>query len=161
MVEVYHIGLGVNICRPAEKREKDIYLLKYSLEALDLIWPTIEPWLQHTLTQAPPWWTVGDLYGKCKRGELVAWVACIDNKPYGVLLTGIDVYEKAKVVGVPWIGGSKMLVWIETANEIIEAWAKAAGCSYMTGSGRAGWGKLLNMKDYGPTLIKELTQNGE
>jgi hypothetical protein len=153
MVQVYHLGMGVHICRP---QEGDVFLMKYSVETLDLVWPTIAPWLGKTLAEAPPWWTLEDLYERCKNGNLIVWIACKDKKPLGVLLTGIDKYKNTSVCGVPWIGGNKMLLWIKTAQEIIEQWAKEAGCTFLTGSGRAGWSRIVGMKDYGPTLIKKL-----
>lgn len=156
MIDVHHIGLGVHICRPTKGNGRDVFLMKYSAETMDFVWPTVEDWLKKTIESAPPWWTIEDLYLKCKRGDLIIWIACVDNKPLGVLLTGLDTYAKARVVGVPWIGGTKMRLWIEAAQEIIETWAKAAGCAYMTGSGRAGWAKIIGMEDYGPTLIKKL-----
>lgn len=121
-----------------------------------MVWATVEPWLLKTLEVAPPWWKIEDLYEKCINGNLVPWVVCLDNKPKGIILTGIDQYTTTRVCGIPWIGGEKMMLWISTAQEIIEQWAKEAGCTFLSGSGRAGWSKVARMQDYGPTLIKEL-----
>lgn len=152
-LKIYHLGMGVVSCQAEGQKA---YLVKYSPQALPLVWPTIQPWLEKTLSEAPPWWRLSDIHERCLNGDLIAWVACIGDKAYGMLLTGIEQYHEAKVCGVPWIGGSKMPAWIGAAQYIIESWAKAAGCTHLSGGGREGWARVANMKNYGPILSKDL-----
>lgn len=154
--QVYHIGMDVCICRVEPENSHDVYLIKYSPQTVDFVWPTVEPWLAKTLSEAPPWWRIEDLHQRCKKGDLMLWVACVDGKPLGVILSGLDKYHAATVCGVPWIGGNKMMLWIGAAQKIIEQWAKEAGATFLCGGGREGWARVAGMKQCGITLIKEL-----
>lgn len=134
----------------------DRSLIKYTKETFHTIWPVIEPWIAKSLSVAPPFWSISDIKKRCEAGGYIVWVAHINGKPYGTLLTGLERFDEAMVCGVPWIGGSKMPLWIGDAQEIIEAWARDAGCAFLTGGGREGWARVSGMKEKGINLYKEL-----
>lgn len=133
-----------------------VHILKYAPSNFGEVWDIVAPWLEKSLKEAPPYWTLPDLKRKCENGEYILWMAAVDYKPYGVLLTEIIKFDSCLIVSVPWMGGSKMPAWIGKAQEVIERWGRDAGAKYLTGGGRVGWGRIASMRNYGCLLAKEL-----
>lgn len=136
-----------------------VHIYKCAPESLAGVWPLVAGWLEKSLTVAPPWWTLQDLYDLTMKGDYILWLITIENKACGVALAEFNQFPSALVCDVPWIGGKGMRVWLPALQELIEKWAREAGAKYLMGAGRRGWIRAAGMKEIGLILIKDL-QNG-
>lgn len=129
-----------------------VEVFKVPLRFVPKLWPCSEHWIEASLKFAPPWWTLEGIYKKAIIGDYAMWLALKNDIPHGVALAEIDLYDKALVCAVPWIGGK----WVPQIQSEVEKWAKSCGCSYVMGGGRRGWIRKAGMQEAGVILIKEL-----
>lgn len=125
---------------------------------LKVFWPIVEPWLAAALTYGPPFYNTDDIKAKVESKDMICWLAIVGPEIIGFTITSIMQYPRALVCDIHWTGGAKHRgrQWLRGMLDVIEAWAKDAGCTYSGGGGRKGWIDVFGFKDMGVIFIKEL-----
>lgn len=116
------------------------------VEAVDSVWPMVEPMLQRALDKNPGLYTARDLKKDLVEGAQVLWVIFADGNIDAAFTSRVVQYPVSRMLVVEYLGGDHMVDWLEHGLEILESYANDMGCTRMEVYGRKGW-KIL--KKYG------------
>lgn len=86
--------------------------------------------------------------------DMQLWGVRIDGRTVGAVVT--EVY--GETCAMPYVAGERIAEWLHLLS-VIEAWAKANGCTRLEGNGRAGWERMLKRQGWRVvqvTVAKEL-----
>jgi len=112
------------------------------------IWPAVSSMLYPAVERSHGRWTMPSLLSVLKDGSQQLWIIYEENEPIkGVATTEILSYPNTKMLAIQWLGGKDLDTWGFSFLEIIEDFAKAAGCSGIEGIARKGFWKW--MKEHG------------
>jgi hypothetical protein len=80
-------------------------------------------------------------------GQLQLWALAEGQKLYGLVVTAIEVYPRAKVFRLVLVVGGEMDKWLDL-EAMLEKFALAQGCSRMEAEARPGFARILQSKNY-------------
>jgi hypothetical protein len=125
---------------------------------LDEFWPIAAPMLELGLKHgAGHRWTLGALRRSIAENRRYLWLAWPDRDC--ALVTQIEVYPRAKVLQLLWVGGRLPENW-RAILRALERWGEQRGCTEIETGGRLGWERQLAEEGYSAvpwvTLRKEI-----
>lgn len=126
---------------------------------LPAIWPSVEHFVAQALAldECKRFLPV-DVYQLLLAGKGRLWVSwdrrAKEFEAAGV--TEIIQYPRCRECRVWLLSGKNMRAWEREMREMVEAHARAEGCSHLSTSGRIGWTKIAGFKKVGFDLIKVL-----
>jgi len=113
------------------------------------LWPEVSPMLYPAVERSHGRWTMEFLLDALRSGQQQLWIVFEADQPIkGVATTEILVYPNRKMLGIQYLGGKDLDTWGFSFLEIIEDFAKAAGCSGIEGTARKGFWKWMKEYDY-------------
>ena len=121
------------------------------------VWPQIERFVARTLKRDPlRRFELGDVFGLVASGKSKLWTAFDRERDEfdGFVVTDIIVWPRAQECRAWLIGGQHLRLWQDEMRHMIEAYARAQGCTHVTGSGRKGWLRMPGYEDVGPEIVK-------
>lgn len=126
---------------------------------LPIIWPKIEGYVDKSLARDPlrRFWPINVL--ECLiEGRSRLWVAFDSERDEfdGFVITEIIPWPRAKECRAWLIGGQRLRLWQDEMRRMIEAYARAQGCTHNTGQGRKGWTRMPGYEDGGSEIVKVL-----
>ena len=104
-----------------------------------------------------------DLFQLCLKQEQHLWLVIDEeneNEVIGAYTTQMLVYPKYKAMAVPFLGGIRMMDWLDEAMSVLESWAKENDCKTLEGFGRKAWLRALRKHGWKQAYIvveKDLT----
>ena len=118
------------------------------------LWPEVSPMLYPAVERSHGRWTMEFLLDALRSGQQQLWIVFEADQPIkGVATTEILVYPNRKMLGIQYLGGKDLDTWGFSFLEIIEDFAKAAGCSGIEGTARKGFWKWMKEYDYKDAYI--------
>ena len=105
-------------------------------------WERCAPWIEAALARGMGFHTLEDVLDQCVAGRAVFWPG-----KRSAVVTEFQFYPRAKALNYWLIGGDLDELLDEMAPHI-EAWAKAEGCTDVTGAGRRGWERPLAARGF-------------
>lgn len=103
------------------------------------------PYLQKALDEGSiRRWDLSDVFAQVHNNELDLWVLTADGKPFGAVVTAMQVYPKQKMIEVLLLGTDKHTdhLWSQCLHMLSRAGRELGACGIM-GSGRPGWARKL------------------
>lgn len=127
---------------------------------LPLVWPHVEAFVARALATDPcrrceP----EDVLNFLSQGRVRLWISYdrAARKFDGVAVTEIIQNPRCRECRAWLVAGTNMRAWWREMYHMVEAYARAEGCKYMTGAGRRGWTRFLpGWREAGPMLVKAL-----
>ncbi len=114
-----------------------------------MLWEEVSPMLAPAVERSHGRWTMEFLLDALRSGQQQLWIVFEGEQPIkGVATTEILVYPNRKMLGIQYLGGKDLDTWGFSFLEIIEDFAKAAGCSGIEGTARKGFWKWMKEYDY-------------
>lgn len=94
--------------------------------------------------------TVDDILRFVLNGQMNLWVGHVDNVIYGHVITEVKVYPQCKMLTVQYCAGeANHMQYVEDEMyDLLDSFAKDAGCSGIEFIGRAGWKKSARSHGY-------------
>lgn len=116
-------------------------------EYLDTVWGVCGAMVRKAAEFNGGRYTARDIYKGIGENRMQLWIV-FDNEDenkniYGTIVTTVTDYPSKKFLTILMVGGSKMNLWIEEADNILTKWANDCGCSGIEGYGRLGWKRVL------------------
>ena len=106
-----------------------------------LVWGQLWPLLEPAFAQSPE---KPDLYaGLCNR-DFTLWAVFDRNKPVASIVTLLRRHTTSGSLDCRiWlVGGERLNCWVADFLNILIPWARQAGCTTLSASGRKGWARL-------------------
>jgi len=114
-----------------------------------MLWEEVSPMLAPAVERSHGRWTMEFLLDALRSGQQQLWIVFEGEQPIkGVATTEILVYPNRKMLGIQYLVGKDLDTWGFSFLEIIEDFAKAAGCSGIEGTARKGFWKWMKEYDY-------------
>jgi hypothetical protein len=111
-----------------------------NIEEFERCWPWIEAAMAYEVGGAA--FGKSDVWSSIERDDYQFWPRV---RSAGV--TSIVETPVRKFLHVLWLGGNGLDI-VDGLEPVLDAYGRAHGCSYIVGSGRTGWIKLLKKKQY-------------
>jgi hypothetical protein len=118
------------------------------------LWEKAEPHIRKALSkQAAVRYHENDILRLLMEEKAKLWIAWDAEKETvdAAVVTQILEHPRLRDLHIWLVGGDNLKLWVKEAIEMLEAFAKAEGCSYVTGGMRRGW--LRVGTGYGETGI--------
>ena len=114
-----------------------------------MLWEEVSPMLAPAVERSHGRWTMEFLLDALRSGQQQLWIVFEGEQPIkGVATTEILDYPNRKMLAIQYLGGKDLDTWGFSFLEIIEDFAKAAGCSGIEGTARKGFWKWMKEYDY-------------
>jgi|TARA_R110000803_G_C11957997_1_gene318394 hypothetical protein len=114
-----------------------------------MLWDEVSPLLYPAVERSHGRWTMQTLLAALKEGRQQLWIVFEGEEPIkGVGTTEILDYPNRKMLAVQYLGGKGLDTWGLSFLDIIEDFAKAAGCSGIEATARKGFWKWFQERDY-------------
>jgi len=131
------------------------------VEHVALIWPSARPHIVRALGEdTVEHYRPQDILALLLQAKARLWVAWDAERRavIGAVVTEIIEFPNGLRELRAWlVGGRNMKQWFKPGMEMLEDFARAQGCSYVTGGFRKGWLRIdRGMKQTGITLSKAL-----
>jgi hypothetical protein len=99
----------------------------------------------------------GDVIALILQGQFTLWGSVNGDKLEAVCVAQILNFPRARVLGLPFIGGRNMVHWLRFEKEITE-WAKSQGCTQIEGYDARGgaWTRVTDWKEHYLAIGKEI-----
>jgi hypothetical protein len=113
-------------------------------DRVDAIWPVAEPWLARVCARPESDLTLENLHALCRegRGQLIL-IGPAGGAPVAAGVTQVREHgDGTRSCWILAVGGGGARAWRGTLA-LIEATARAIGCTSVQFAGRAGWAGLL------------------
>jgi hypothetical protein len=117
-------------------------------------WPIIEPILKRATDRIAGYEPI-DLLQRVMLGQMAMFVVREQGRIAAVAVTEVKVFPRSRVLEVPFIAGRGLKRWWKPLLDVLDAQAKALGCSCLMGFDRPGWSKF-GFKVGGVILVREL-----
>jgi hypothetical protein len=126
---------------------------------LPVIWPLVEHFIAAALDldECERFLPI-DIYKLLIEGRGRLWVSW-DRQTRefeAAAVTEIIQYPRCRECRVWLVGGRNMRAWSQEFQEMVEGYARGAGCDHMASSGRRGAVRVAGYKQVGFDLIKRL-----
>lgn len=127
-------------------------------EAAREVWPKVEAYIAGALrrTGVDAYYWPLDVFFEIARGQMVLWVAHRGGEIDAAIVTKIETFPRLLACHVFLIGGKNLRAWAPLANEKLDQYARACGCTRMKAGGRFGWSRIAGYERRGDILVKEL-----
>ena len=129
--------------------------LKFSLVPygmLTKVLPTLGEYLEKSELWTKGRAAVDDIVAFLYSGQMQLWAVYEEDNltTHAYVISEIKQYPRAKVLVIQYIAGEKhvMAMVDEKVHDVLDHYARAAGCSIIEGFGRPGWGKHLEKFGY-------------
>lgn len=122
-------------------------------DGLAEVWPRIWPFLKKAYDKSPD---KLDLLAGLRSRELQLWAVYAKDGPVAGIVSRLERQEGTSGelhCHLYLVGGSHLSSWSSDFITKISAWAKAEGCSALTGNGRRGWDRIV--KRFGGERIED------
>jgi hypothetical protein len=128
-------------------------------DRLDMVWPTVEPWLDAAMKHGPRLYGTADVLAACKEKSMILWVAIISERVIGMTVTSLETYPQMTILVARWAGGPKGQgrQWIKDMIDELKHWGRAWDASLLTGGGRRGWLSGFGFVESGVLFTMDLT----
>ena len=124
-------------------------------EHVDLFWGQVEVLLKPAVNYSHGRYLIEDVYNAIVEGTYILWVAYDDGRIIGSAITQIIAYPQKKMLGVAFWGSNEPIEsYGPQLLNLLQQYAREAGCMGIEGYGRFGWSRML--KDYGYKKIHEV-----
>lgn len=121
------------------------------------VWPQIERFVARSLARDPMQrFMLGDVFGLIASGQCKLWTAYDREREEfdGFIITEIVEWPRAKECRA-WLGGGQhMKLWLDEIRRMIEAYARAQGCTHCSIVGRKGWARMPGYRVVGYDIMK-------
>lgn len=126
---------------------------------LDVVWPTVEPWLRRAMEHGPGLYEPEDVLEGCRKTEFLLWVAIENERVIGMTVTSLDKYPRRTVANIRWGGGEthEGRKWLHAMVRTLKAWGKHFGADLLGGSGRRGWLRGFGFREAGCLFEDDIT----
>jgi hypothetical protein len=132
------------------------------IEHLGLLWPQVEPHIAHALDRdAFGRFLPHDVLSSLAKGDAKLWISWNDEEraAEAAMVTEILQFPRCRECHVTIIGGRNKQAWLEPFFETLETYARAQGCTQMSGMGRKGWERVMarlpGYRPFGFGIIKQ------
>ena len=110
-------------------------------------WPYVVGWIGKAIERACNNGSLADIERDVCAGLDLLWIAMVNGKAKGALVTSILHDGNRKVCVVLAFGGPGLIRHVKHLRTV-ERWAKSDGCQAVRIYGRRGWSRVL--RDYAP-----------
>lgn len=110
---------------------------------LPAVWPLVEPYLHEAAVASQGRWLVEDIKSRLDGAEWMLWVAHVDGRVVGAVVTSMVTYPLFKNLGIQFLGGEIFSRWREVGDQHMVELARRTGCRGIEFVGREGWGRRL------------------
>jgi len=117
------------------------------------VWPEIVATMKDSVATTNGKFSMDDVLKGVLEDVYVLWCVFIDGELVASLTTRIIPYAERRGLAMDWIGGTRMREWLPAAHDIMQAHAKANGCTHLEGYGRKAWGRWLAKYGWEPEYI--------
>lgn len=107
------------------------------------VWPAVAPMLARALDHGQGDYGLDDIRALLLDRSCQLWAWIEDGAIAACCVTTIIVYPRRKVCGLMLVGGKGLARWLDAAQPVIAAWARAQGCTQLEGYARKGWLRVL------------------
>jgi hypothetical protein len=120
------------------------------------MWPLVRPHLDPSIAMSRGRYETDDVGILCARGHMQLWVALRDDEVIGGMVTEIAQYPRRRIARVVFAGGKALRSWYRLADEAVEDWGRAWGCTGLEAGGRRGWGRLVKAHEDGVWIYRDI-----
>ncbi|MEP1206587.1 MAG: hypothetical protein ABJM29_06455 [Rhizobiaceae bacterium] len=128
--------------------KSDLYISIVPRDKIANVWPKVEPFLIEAMGTVPRQTDLVTLRGQAERGEAQIWIVAEQDQALGAFTTKIYKSNRGQICSVEWLGGNKLLSWIDIMAEIVEKFARKHKCVQVEGYGRMAWLRVLKKHGY-------------
>lgn len=127
---------------------------------LPLVWPLARPHLMRALDrEGSGRYLPEDILRALLDAKARLWVAwnARENTIDAAVVTETIDFPRKRELRIWLVGGRNMRGWVKAAEKMLEAFARAEGCAFLTGAMRRGWLRVgTGFRETGITLEKAL-----
>jgi hypothetical protein len=127
-------------------------LIGITSDVIDEFLPVLGGWLALACAESRGRFEPEDVISAARKGEFQIWVVADAEKVRALIVTRILTYPRTRVGEVLAVVGEGVHEWVHHIA-ILEAWAKANGCSALVPIARPGWEKVLKPLGYAKTHV--------
>ena len=112
------------------------------VEHLGFVWPLARPHIARGLDrEGAKRFEPADVLGRLYEGTAKLWVSWnADQRAIeAAAVTEIVQFPRCRELRIWLVGGRNMRAWVYEMRDMIEAYARAHDCRYMSGAMRRGW----------------------
>ena len=130
------------------------------IDHIPYVWPKIEPFLAKSLKfdDCARYQAVDVFELLLQGGSRRLWIAFDTERQEfdGAAVTEIIQSPRCRECRAWLVGGKNLRLWQDEMRAMIEAYAQAEGCQFVTGSGRRGWTRMPGYESAGILFQKAL-----
>lgn len=115
--------------------------------------PVVYKWLVAAVERNGGQESAYDVMVACESRVAQMWLAIVDRKPVGVVVTEALKYSRRKILQVSYLGGECLDAWLDEQS-VLEDFARENGCSALRMRGRDGWQRKLANKGWRKTAVE-------
>ena len=111
---------------------------------IQMIWEQVEPMLSPAVERSNGRWTTDFVYQSLVSGHKHLWV--VFDESAGIccaVVTSVMIYPGKKMLSIDFLGGDKINYWAVKLLEVLNSFAKDAGCNGIEAYARFGFWKWL------------------
>lgn len=108
---------------------------------IDMFWPTVEPLLAEAMDYSN-FDTTQDLHAELMKEQALLWIVHTGTDIDAALVTQLKTDKHGKFLAIWALAGKNMGHWLQL-HSVIEAHAKAEGCTRMVHELRPGFARVL------------------
>jgi hypothetical protein len=126
-------------------------------------WPTVAPLLAPAVGFSGGRISMSSVFDWLADQRYILWLAYQDGRIGAAFVTREAHYPCRKMLCIDIAGGSEMHGWVNEADRVFRAYAKAAGLDGVEIYGRAGWVRALKNLGWtgGTVLVETDTASGD
>lgn len=123
-------------------------------EQVHAIWPQVRKVIEKSVATGGKKFHVDDLYHLSQKGDYGFWVVIDDtDEIIAAVTTRVIAYPNRRALALDWVGGSRMVEWIDLVLDTLSQYGRDNNCQHMEGYGREAWGRWLGRRGWKPAYI--------
>jgi hypothetical protein len=117
-------------------------------------WHFAESWVKSAVEEYALLETVGSYKTRCVEGTAQLWLIVDHDQVVGAAITEVYNTPAGLTCAVPVVAAVSLDEALVPCFEQIESWARAEGCTRMSGYGRLGWVGALKPYGWRPRAVE-------
>jgi hypothetical protein len=114
------------------------------------VWNDVEPLLARAVNRTSGRFITSDVYRSVSEDGYLLWIAVVDDKVVGAVVTFFMNYPRKKYLNVQFCGGNDLKAWKDLMFNTLQSFAADNGCDGLEAMGRSGWEGVFKDRGYYP-----------
>lgn len=111
---------------------------------IQMVWEQVDKLLSPAVETSNGRWTMESIYQAVMSGNKHLWIVFNEDKEIEcVAVTSVITYPGKKMLSIDFLGGDKIKKWAFKLLEVLNSFAKDAGCDGIEATARFGFWKWL------------------